>query len=796
MPGGAAPAGRAPALRPGRPRAALLLLSALLVGAAPRAASAGELTRADLARRFPDPFLVGEKDREVPVWPIFKQSGPPHHTLDLVGYAFESADLAPVPGFSGTPVDLLVAMNTTGEFIDVVVLSHHEPVFLGGVGEEPLVRFLTQYRGLGLKQNITIGSGGARQSHVGSTNVYLDGIAKATASLRIINQSVLAAAVKVARAKLGFSGGRDLDLIAHVKPDLYQPRTWAELVEAGLVRLLALRNRDVERAFAGSEGAGLDPLVLERPDEPFCELHVAMATVPMAGRNLLTDAAWKTLTSRCQAGDHVLLVMARGRCRMVSDTFQRNTVPDRLTLRQSGLPIEMRDLDLDAPLRAIGQPDWDQAMAFRVIFQAGLDPGEPMQLSVRATRSRGVVYPDRFAQDFTLDFSVPARFLVPAAEDQRTWVATWKARRVEIGVLLLALALLAWALARQSSLVSRGPRLRWFRPAFLAFTVGFIGWHAQGQLSIVNLVALLQAALAWRSWAFFLYDPMTTLLWVFTLGSLVVWGRGTFCGWLCPFGALQEAAAGLARRAHLRRRRLAPGADRALKRVKYLALLATLGAAVVSARWSDQLVELEPFKTAITMRFERTWPFVAWAAALLLVGAVVYKAFCRYLCPLGAALALLGRLRRFSWLARRLECGQPCQTCRHACDYQAIEPTGRVDYVECFQCMDCVAIYHDAARCAPLVLLGKGRRMSPPRVAAAAGQPAGGRGGDHAAQDLLDRFPGGGRRGRSRRPLGAPPAKRRGRRGGRGRAAPRRARPGPRGRPGLRHQRLHRRGPR
>ena len=176
----------------------------------------------------------------------------------------------------------------------------------------------------------------------------------------------------------------------------------------------------MEKAFAGSQGAGLDPEALARPEDPFCDLYAAMVTVPMAGRNLLTDAAWRTLNNRSNSGDHVLLVMSTGRCRMVSETFQRNTVPDRLALKQGGLPIEMRDLDLESPLRAIGQPDFDMAMAFRVIFQAGLDPGEPLQLSMRVPRARGIIYPDRFTADFDLRFTVPSRFVTPAAEDQKT----------------------------------------------------------------------------------------------------------------------------------------------------------------------------------------------------------------------------------------------------------------------------------------------------------------------------------------------------------------------------------------
>ena len=228
---------------------------------------------------------------------------------------------------------------------------------------------------------------------------------------------------------------------------------------------------------------------------------------------------------------------------------------------------------------------------------------------------------------------------------------------------------------------------------------------------IVNIVALLQAALAWRSWAFFLYDPMTTILWVYVLATAFVWGRGTFCGWLCPFGALQELVASATRRLGLRPRRVGPALDRRLKRVKYGALAVVLAAAVVSVRWADRLVEVEPFKTAITLRFERTWGYSAYAVALVVVGAVFYKAFCRYLCPLGAFLALAGRLRRLDWIVRRAECGSPCQLCRNRCEYQAIERDGSIVYEECFQCMDCVAVYHGDDLCVPRILERKGRSL-------------------------------------------------------------------------------------
>ena len=68
------------------------------------------------------------------------------------------------------------------------------------------------------------------------------------------------------------------------------------------------------------------------------------------------------------------------------------------------------------------------------------------------------------------------------------------------------------------------------------------------------------------------------------------------------------------------------------------------------------------------------------------------------------AMAIGGLLRGRDWIARRTECGSPCQLCRVKCSYGAIEPSGRIQYSECFQCLDCVSIHDDPTRCVPLVL--------------------------------------------------------------------------------------------
>ena len=155
--------------------------------------------------------------------------------------------------------------------------------------------------------------------------------------------------------------------------------------------------------------------------------------------------------------------------------------------------------------------------------------------------------------------------------------------------------------------------------------------------------------------------------------------------------------------------------DAQLKKLKFVVLAVILGVACVSVPWADRLVEVEPFKTSITLLFNRAWPFVLWAVALMVMSAFFYKSYCRYLCPLGAGMAVLGRLRRFDWLTRRAECGQPCQRCRSACAYQAIEKPGQIDYDECFQCLDCVAIYSNEDLCVPLILKNRQQPPAPPK---------------------------------------------------------------------------------
>ncbi len=684
-------------------------LVATLFMALPLIAIAGELTLADLSRRFQPPLHVQPQLAEVPAWPITSELEP---DAGPIGYAFESIDLAPIPGFEGTPMNLLVAVDRKGAFIDVEVLRQHEPVFLSGLGEAPLKEFVRQYAGKNLRQEITVSSiYGSARSAGGGNRVVLDGVTKATASVRIVNQSVLAAAFAVARAKLGFADPGAGGPAAQARADVYEPLDFAGLLARGLVGHLRLANAEAERLFVGTDGAEVDEEGLARPQDALVDLYVGYVNAPTIGRALLGDAGYADLMQRLEPGQHVLWVGTGGRYAMLDEGFVPGTQPQRLALAQNDLPVELRDMPFDLRPPA-GAPQFNALRVFRVYAQAGLDPGRPMQVGLTITRAKGMMLPRITHKTATLEYSPPADLFVYPPKPLPEWLLAWQGRWPDLAVISLALLLLSYVLSRPKWISRDARRLLTFRIAFLGFTLIYIGWQAQGQLSIVQITGAVKSLAAGQGLASFLYDPVSLLLIAFTLVTFVVWGRGTFCGWLCPFGAMQEFVAILAKRLRVPQWRMPAALARVLDRGRYAILAALVLAAAFAPRLAESMVEIEPFKTAITVNFDRSWPFVAYAIAMLLAGAFVYKFFCRYLCPLGAVMVLGGKLRRFDWLARRLECGQPCQSCRHRCDYDAIERSGAIRYDDCFQCLDCVGIYHDPQRCAPVLLYRRKGRVA------------------------------------------------------------------------------------
>jgi hypothetical protein len=452
--------------------------------------------------------------------------------------------------------------------------------------------------------------------------------------------------------------------------------------------------------------------------------------LPQAGRNLLDPVGWRQVRAAREDGQTLLLVVDGGRYPVAHAAQPDDRRLAVLRLKQGGHDFALQPFDYRGRLALSGTRSGvarDAAPRLYTVPPAAdgtrLEPERPLSLELELRRGSGS-NADVARAPISRPFAVPDAARYRPQRERPAWMAGWAKRQTDLIVLAIGLLVLSVALLRQRWLSASPRRLAVLRTGYLVFTLGFIGWWAQGQLTIVSLTAAIEAKRAGRALDFLLADPVAVLLWAYTGVTLLVWGRGTFCGWLCPFGALQELISRIVRVVKLRPRTLRRGLDQRLKWLKYGVLAALCAGAALAPALTDTAVEVEPFKTAISAYFQRDWPYVLWAALCLAASVLVYRGYCRYLCPLGAALAILGRLRLWRWIPRRAECGTPCQTCRHRCGYQAITAAGQVQYDECFQCLDCVQVHQNPGQCLPLVREARGARRVIPIAAVPATLPA------------------------------------------------------------------------
>jgi len=627
----------------------------------------------------------------------------------VLGYVFQSLDVVDIPAYSGKPINVQVILDPAGVILDAYVLEHHEPILLIGIAEEKLHGFSARYSGIRVDQRVIVG-------HSSDPNaVTVDAIAGATVTAMVVNEVIMRAAHDVALS-LGLVKGDSAVAVApaRVREDSYQAADWNTLVGNGSVRRLHLTRGQVDDSFKGTEAEQVEVASAGQRDDTFIDLYLTQLNPPSIGRNLLGETQYRTLMAALKPGEQAIAVMGSGRYSFKGSGYVRGGIFDRVVLRQFGDTISFRDLDFQRldDVALDDMPAFDEMAIFIIRASHRFDPGSPWSLELLVRRQTGPV--SGTFSSFELAYQLPEAYLerplpsaaqLAAAEEasRPLWLTLWYQKSVEISVLGVALLVLTGILFFQDALARRPRLLHWVRRGYLLFTVVFLGGYGLAQLSVVNVLTFVHALFEGFRWELFLTDPLIFILWVFTAASILLWGRGVFCGWLCPFGALQELGNELARRFKVPQYELPFAVHERLWAIKYIILLALFGVSLESMATAERLAEVEPFKTAVTLRFDRQWWFVAYAAGLLLINLFTRKVYCRYICPLGAALAMPTRLRLFDWLKRRKECGNPCQLCAKECEIQAIHPDGRINANECHYCLDCQMTWHNENKCPPLI---------------------------------------------------------------------------------------------
>jgi len=646
------------------------------------------------------PYSLGNKTETDGVWELLNGSG------SQGGYVIESEWIKPLPGFASAPINLIILIDLEGILIDVKILNHNEPIFVSGLGEAPFRAFIEQYRGQSINSAITIGSSYGKNKSSGSL-IYFDGVTKATASVRIAHESIMASAREVAKNLM--DGLSTLSEKVTLKKDDGSQFTWDELVSKGLAKHVTKTHGEVRSLYADTQWRSDDPFPNAGDDDPYVDMWIVDVTHPHVARSVMSKRMlkdWESFT-KIAPEDETILLIEEGVHGLVDEDFVRNTAPPLIFAQQDGFPLSIRDADLLIDLKD-GVPDDGTAMVVRLDRRQGFSPVREWDLGLIATRARGILQPEIGEVELSWKYKADKQFfdIEEAIQPPTPFEAAIQSRMIDLSILagLLVLVCSVVLFNRKFVRMKSWPNQRIF---LLMLILGFIGWWGQGQLSIVTPLAAILAGVNGKPLNFLLYDPFSLLIWLVVIASFFVVGRALFCGWLCPFGALQELVAKLAQLLSIPQLKVTDRWDGRLKYLKYIMLLGLVAVAFLLPKQLDIAAEVEPFKTAISVFFVREWYYVAYALFCLVSSAFVFKAYCRYLCPLGALMAIAGLLRLGKWIKRREDCGSPCQLCKVRCEYKAIKRNGQISYSECFGCLDCVDIYQDETQCVPLVLENK-----------------------------------------------------------------------------------------
>jgi NosR/NirI family nitrous oxide reductase transcriptional regulator len=216
-------------------------------------------------------------------------------------------------------------------------------------------------------------------------------------------------------------------------------------------------------------------------------------------------------------------------------------------------------------------------------------------------------------------------------------------------------AALALALSLASALALRLRSRRWLFVLMLA-SLAYFGFWRKGCVCPIGAIQNVTLAL---------FDPgyhvplVVVAFFVLPLGFTLVFGR-TFCAAVCPLGAIQDAVL-------VRPVRVPGWLEQGLRVLPYV----YLGAGVLFAATGSAFLicQYDPF--VAIFRLSGSLGMLLLGAGFLLVGLVVGRPYCRYLCPYGVLLGWVSRVSKWRVTITPDECVQ-CRLCEDACPFGAI----------------------------------------------------------------------------------------------------------------------------
>lgn len=610
---------------------------------------------------FPQATRFSEKSGTPPVITAYTDSADGEL---VVGYLFETKDYPPEEVGYSAPIEVMAGLDMTGAITGIKVLFYRESYKSIRGDFLATERFPNQFEG----KNVTDGFRVGRD---------IDGVSRATITSWAVSRGIRNASREVAQAYLpSFSsasgGNNEIYALAQLGA-----KSWQTLVAEEYVTELTVPQSDgteLELSFVFIGHDGLGELVLGVSDY---------------------SGADREASSRVSEGNLVVVG--------IDGNTQKPFRQERLAIDQDGERFRISrnrfvyagsaDEGLIAnQVRYAGAlvlaPEVDIKLPFKILY----DMSEDLGSFASYVETNYQISP--LALALTSGSSLPAEYLPVTSDVFEADVAEGvfanliaNAPWLEVIAMLVLLGLVSTAFFLKQATI------RWVA---LSVTLVYLGFVDGGFVSVSHITNGLKLGPS-----MFLNDLPLLLILSFTVITTLFWGR-VFCSSLCPFGALQDF---ITRFVPKKLQLKVPQRihDLAIY-VKYVVLAFLVVMALTYSELS-LFQYFEPFGTL----FYFSQSLVLWLILFaFIVGAIfVPRFYCRYACPLGAALGVASILSPFK--IKRVEQCQVCKVCEHSCPTGAIRGAD-IDFKECVRCDICeIKLIDKAGVCKHDIDVVKGR---------------------------------------------------------------------------------------
>jgi NosR/NirI family nitrous oxide reductase transcriptional regulator len=190
-------------------------------------------------------------------------------------------------------------------------------------------------------------------------------------------------------------------------------------------------------------------------------------------------------------------------------------------------------------------PDLIEQGLFYFSKAQNLHPSKNIDLQLFIKAAKELEYKENNTINFMMTYKIPDQYInqnanIEKIDNEYNWKDTWYNKSSTVILSLLTVLLQQLLLIFKDFYTKIEKYINLLEFYFYHGYLVWLGWTVGGQVSIIHLAALIQAIFDGKGFSSFMAEPAIVIIGIGALISMPIWGRALFCGWLCPFGALQE----------------------------------------------------------------------------------------------------------------------------------------------------------------------------------------------------------------------------------------------------------------